>query len=642
MSERIIPGVAFAEDGEGLIGTPSPGAVGVLLVGTACKGPLTPQFFGTDQLPDLLEMYGPPDPYAYKSPVGLEPKAELTLSRSAIEIFTGGPPPGGLWCVRVAESDVVTGVGNAITVSDFSSADTPIASGSVVPASWVVTVDPDASNLAVGDRIVLSSATQPTMDGEYWVKTVTAGTSFEVYPIGDATGFGVTASDVAGQGYSPVADGVIKFTAKYPGQWYNNPQLEYAPFQDVLGQVHGAVDTLRIKVPSNEFYDSYLEAGTSDKSQNRWYSETIEIQFNELGATARPTIASIVTALNANETISRYWSVVWTGTAGGDEYIDTTVGFVDIFLDADVGGTNWAASETAVVAVTAVRSALSLLSVKTGRILVIGGCDESVLSGGYITEGITHVKAASITGADQERIFIFGTGNYSTEALLVAAFEASPYPSGEERVVHVTPGINVANPYFGKIYGDDGASAPNTIADINETVDYSGGYAAARVAGVVASFAPDDTALNKGVGATELEYEFARSTLKRAINKSFTVLAKGLDQSFVIRRALTSAGATDPFYQISTRLAVDDIRYALRLTLQGFIGRKNTPRVLQVMNSKAASVMDGYVSREIINTDYEIEVSSTRDQQIIGVVKVLIRFQVVFYIEFIEVNLVLE
>jgi hypothetical protein len=641
MTERIIPGVTFAEDGEGLIGIPSPGAVGVLLVGTACKGPLTPQFFGTDQLPDLIEMYGPPDPYSYKAPVGLEPKAELTLSRSAIEIFTGGPPPGGLWCVRVAESDVVTGIGNAILVSDYSSADTPLASGVVAPTSWVVTVDPTAGPTVAGDRVVLSSATQPTMDGEYWVQSTNGSTSLTVYPVGDALGFGVTASDVAVQGYSPAADGILRFTAKYPGQWYNNPQLEYAPFQDVLGVVHGGVDVLRIKVPSNEFYDSYLKSG-SEKSQNRWYSETIEIQFNELGATGRPAIADIVTALNANETISKYWSVTWTGTAGGDEYIDATSGFTDIFLDADVGGTNWASSETAVVAVTAVRSALSLLLVKAGRILVIGGCDESILSGGYITEGISHVKAASITGADQERIFVFGTGNYSTEALLIAAFEASPYPSGEERVVHVTPGVVVANTYFGKIYGDDGASAPNTIADINETVDLSGGYAAARVAGVLASFAPDDTGLNKGVGATELEYEFARSTLKRAINKSFTVLAKGFDGSFVIRRALTSAGATDPFYQISTRLAVDDIRYALRSVLQGFIGRKNTPRVLQTMNSKAVSVMDGYVSREIINADYEIEVSSTRDQQIIGVVKVLIRFQVVFYIEFIEVNLILE
>ena len=54
MSERTIPGMSFSENAIGLSGTPNPGSVGVIIVGTACKGPTTPQFFGSAEKEKFL------------------------------------------------------------------------------------------------------------------------------------------------------------------------------------------------------------------------------------------------------------------------------------------------------------------------------------------------------------------------------------------------------------------------------------------------------------------------------------------------------------------------------------------------------------------------------------------------------------
>jgi len=638
MSERIIPGVSFTEDTAGLIGTPSAGAMGVLLVGTACKGPLTPQYFGAGQLADILNMYGPTDPYKYKNPSGNDPKAELTLVRSAIEIMWAGGPPGGLWICRIAETGAVTSVSQGITVSDYS--DTTgrgaLTNGTVTTSNFTITVS-DTTGYEVGDMLTITSVSQPTLDGNYFVKSL-ASTTLTVYKVGDLSGFSVAASDLAIQGYGPVADGVIRFTAKYPGQWYNNAQFQFAPFQDVLGVEAGAVDTFRIKIPSNQFYDGYIDSTSSTglRSLNRWYYKTVEVQLNQKGGYARKSIADIVTALQGNSDISAYWDVAFTGS-GTDDYIDTTSGsFTDLTLSSDTGGTNWSTDDSAIVSTVAVQSALDQLLTKSGRILIIGGCDETVLSGGYISLGIAHVNTASQNGADNERMFFFGTGNYSTLQELISAFESSPYPSGNGRVAHFDPGYPVANTYYGKIYSN------NSVADSNTTVALSGAYGAARAAGLASVYAPDQSILNKPIGVTSLNFDFDRSTLERSIIARFATFAKSFDGSFVVRRAITSAPDGDPFAQISTRLAVDDIRYNIRLALQNFIGQKNTARVRQIMNDKLASVMDGYVNRQIVETGYQSEITATRDQEIIGVVKVILIFKVVFYIEFIEVELVLE
>ncbi len=234
-------------------------------------------------------------------------------------------------------------------------------------------------------------------------------------------------------------------------------------------------------------------------------------------------------------------------------------------------------------------------------------------------------------------MFVTGTGNYSSEAALITAGESSPYPLAQERAISVAPGVKSSNTFFDKNYGVDFASAK----DPDVTINLSGGYAAAREAGLAAFFAPDDSTLNKTLGVLGLEHELTRGGIKRLIAKSFTVFAPNFDGSIVVRRALTSAGAGDAFHQIATRMAVDEVRIGLRLAAQPFLGTKNNARIRTILQDNLQSVLNGYVAREIINPGFTLVVTASRDEEIIGVVRVTAQVQVVFYTEFIEIDLIL-
>ena len=68
-------------------------------------------------LTDIINEYGPKDPYKYKNGHANEPKAELTLVRQIEEIYNGATPPGGIWCKRLVESGAVKSVSNSIDIN---------------------------------------------------------------------------------------------------------------------------------------------------------------------------------------------------------------------------------------------------------------------------------------------------------------------------------------------------------------------------------------------------------------------------------------------------------------------------------------------------------------------------------------------
>lgn len=634
MSERIIPGVSFNEIEEGLIGTPTPGAVGVLLVGTACKGPTAePQFFGSDQLQDLITMFGPPDPYKYKNGHANEPPAELTLTRAAIEVFNGGPPPGGLWVMRATETSVVKGIGQGMLIEANDGAEASGADG--IPGAGVKTfTNTAATNFAAagvvaGDLLTISDGNDA---GTYYIKTVATTTLtiedwYDVFTGDTGNTFSVDSFN---------DDGNFVFTAKYAGAWYNNAKMEVVRQANLLGAVDRGLTVVRVQIPSNIFFDSYYSGSPTEKvSGARWYGQTIELEVGTPGATHEPTLAVILAALQANTVLAQYYVISSTTTAGFRA--KATTGFQDLFATGNTGGTNWSADDNSIIVAVSIKAAVDKLLHKDGRVLVIGGCDETVLAGAYITEGVAAARQASQAGVDRERVFVTGTGNYTTEAALVTAVETSPYPLAQERAVPVTPGTKSSNLFFDRNYGFDYVSAK----DPDETIMLSGGYAAARLAGILAFYAPDDSALNKSLGVLGLEHELTRASVKRVIAQSFTILAVNFDNSIVVRRALTSAGVGDAFYQIATRMAVDEIRIGLRLAAQPFLGTKNNARIRSIMQDNLQSVLNGYVAREIINPGFSLSATATRGQEIIGVVKVTAVVQVVFYTEFIEIDLTL-
>lgn len=557
-----IPGVTFIEDGTGLIGTPAAGTMTVLLVGTACKGPTDPQLFDSSQLPEIINMYGPPDPYSYKAPTGDEPPAELTLVRAAIEMFAGGPPPF-IWCIRVANAGVVTGLGKGM-------------------------------------------ATETVV---------------------------------------PVDDGNFIFTAINTGQWYNNFQFRVDRGKDQTGATDTGIDTYFFKVPSEVYYDSFLDGSPTveRRSPYRWYGQTYILEVGVSGGSA-PTLDETETAFQNDDWLAKYFLISKEGTAPVRTK-DTVGVYKDLFstiaegwqtTNESTGGTNWSADDSAIVADADVVITLAKGLKLPARLVVIGGADESVLSAAYIASGLAHAKTASVSGNDNERIFFCGTGNYATEALLVTAIETSPFPLGSERAVVVTPGYKLSNPFLSKQYGE--LTAPEVVT----TITLSGGYAAARIAGLFASRAPNQDSLAQSIGViNDFEFDLSKGSMVRAINAGFTVLAKGFDGSATVRKSMTTAGLGDPFEKIIIRIVIDDIRYALRVLYQNFVGEKNIRRKRRLMQEKSISLLGNYVRADMIDVDFSLIVTATRQQEVDGKVQVDAFIKPVFYIEFIPVNIIL-
>lgn len=632
MSENVIPGVSFNEITEGLLGTPSPGAVGIKLVGTACKGPATAQLFGTDELPKLIEMFGPVDPYHYKDGNASEPVAELTLVRAAKQIYEAGPPPGGLWIQRIQEGIVPKAISNTLVTESFS---TNIDSG----ADGAITIDTKvftSATLTGGGAGDILKITSGNNQGEYLVKSVvtTTITIEDFYE-----DFSETEATLNWSLDTPADDGNIRFTSKYPGQWYNNAQVEVENYVDLAGVANSGLIVFTFYIPSNTFYDSYIDpdAGnaTERRSLFRWYDRVVKVEVGTPNDDVLPTSAEVVTALQANADISALYDIALIAGSDDQERIkDYTKG--DLLSGTDIGGANWSSDDTAIPVAASITTALALLINKDARMAVIAGADEGLT--GYQQAGIAFAKTSSLAGQDREIVFFTGMNNYSTADLLTKAMAASPYPLNEQRTVQVTPGGKIANIYYNKNYGIDYGSA----VDSNTQDSLSGGYMAARVAGLTAVYTPDESPLWKNLGLADLEFDLTRTQQKIAINKSFFTLAKAPNGSSIVKRAITSSGAGAAFFQLSTRLIVDELRYALRLAGLLFIGKKNTDRVRKIMEEKLKSVANGYVSREIILDDYTLAVSATRDQQILGEVKISFAFKVVFFMEFIKFDLILE
>lgn len=553
MSERVLPGVSIVEVTEGLTGIPAVGLVAAKLVGTACKGPLTAQFFGPAEVSKFRKMYGPADPYQYSLSTTTNPAMELTLVRAGKMLF-GSAPPGGIWVCRAAASDVETAIANAVI-----------------------------------------SGTQ----------------------------------------------GNIKFTAKEAGAWYNNFEYKHILNENSLGETVTESNTLWLYVPSYDSFDSSVDTSkiTARISANIFQSMEMGFEYNAQtsGSTATPTdFVNQWTSVN-NTILSALFDVVETGTM--ETTIDSQTSYTSIFTSGDTGGSNWSGGtqpDEAVYSTGDVSSALELLRNKEARLTLIAGASEATNHTGQIAIGQAHVGVAS--QEDVEQLYVCGVDNYASQDTMVAAIlTAAQLNLADARVIKVAPGIITANPYL-----DKGSTTAWAISTINTDTELtlSGGYAASIVAGIIAQQVPDQSPMNKSAAISSLEYEFTLTNKKQLIRDEFFLLVS--DNGHRTLLDLTTAGAGDPFEHVSTRMAVDDVKRAVRLAGQPFIGKKNNARIRSIMKRNLEEVLNGYVKREIINPEWSLAVESSRNEQILGVVTVTMIIQVVFYIKFIEVTLVLE
>jgi len=548
MSERVIPGTSIREVSEGLISVPPVGAIAAKLVGTACKGPTTPQYFAPSDVQKFLETYGPADPIQYSTSTGTNPPVELTLSRAGQLLFSAAPP-GGFWACR-AETGSVEAVGAAITAQ-------------------------------------------------------TAG-------------------------------GLI-FTAKESGAWYNNFQWYHKFNEDDGGVSVTDVNTLWMLVPSTQQFDSSIDTSqtTARISANVFTSEWKPFEYYSTSGTTA-TIAEFVSQWteSRNASLNQYWSVASTGTG---TLISAQTTATNLLTSQDTGGTNFSTNDQAAITTAPISAALELLRAKEARITIIAGASENSDFSGMIAVGQAHVGNAS--KENYEQMYICGCDNYASQDTMVTnILTVSDLNLADERVIKVAPGIKQGNPYKGQ-----GTYTDWLMSEVYDD-DYiypSGGYAAALVAGVICQNIPDESPLKKSVpGIVGLEFDITRSNQKQLIRDGFLVLVN--DVGYVIQRAITTAAEGEAFYQIATRMAVDDIKRAIRAAGRPFIGKKINNRIMSILKRNLDSVLKGYARREIISSSYELSVTSTREQQIAGVVAVTMRIMPIFYIEFIEVDLILE
>lgn len=548
MSERILPGVTISEVTEGLIAPRLPGSVNCKLVGTACKGPMTPQFFGADEHDKFRDTYGPSDPYQMAAQAGTNPAEELSLRRAGDLMFAGmslQAGAGGVWACRV---------------------------GGATPVQSVL----------------------------------------------------------AGINHDGAATELVLMTAVEPGAWYNNVKYKHMVNKDADGGTYNGNNIFTLELPSNDKFDSENDT-TNNRSNYQFYAGdeyVLEYQSATAGTTA--VIGDFIDAWNASAG-SRWFLASTTNASSTGTYTEQVAATYVSEETYSTPGTNWSANDQAVSGATANAAALDEMRGYDARLSVIAGADESSM----VTEGRTHVGNES--GNQREQVFICGVAaNTNQDTLVTSAITASGLNFQDERVVKVVPGIKLNNPYESNTATEwvDNAVTSDT------QVTLPGSYAAAHVAGLMACWIPDQSPMNKSISYPTLEHNFTRANKKKLVTNDFFVLV-GTPSAKTLRD-LTTAGNASAFYHVSTRVVVDEIKMAMRSAGNPFIGLKNIPRIRATLTKNLEYVLQEYTRREIINGNWQLSVTASRTEQILGVVTVVMVIQTVFFIEFIEVTLVLE
>ena len=190
-----------------------------------------------------------------------------------------------------------------------------------------------------------------------------------------------------------------------------------------------------------------------------------------------------------------------------------------------------------------------------------------------------------------------------------------------DRIVLVAPGYFIFNP-----------------ADPTNDVALPGTYMAGPVAALISSLAPHISPTNKvlpGVTRVTSRYSYAeRISLVQA-----RILALEQRSGIRVVRGLTTDDGG--FTQVTTRRIVDFAKAGIRQVSNAFIGRLNNERVRAAL----FSAIDGFLTGMRVDeqlTDYRLDVSATRRDEIEGRAIVNVLLQPTFSIDFVAVTIVLQ
>lgn len=191
----------------------------------------------------------------------------------------------------------------------------------------------------------------------------------------------------------------------------------------------------------------------------------------------------------------------------------------------------------------------------------------------------------------------------------------------DARLILAAPGYFIFNP----------AAAETPLA-------LPGHYIAGPVAALVSSLSPQTSPTNKvlpGVGALTQRFSYAER-LGLVGNRILVLEARNGIR--VVRGLTTDDGG---FTQITTRRIVDFAKAGIRQISNPFIGRLNNARVRAALQS----AIDGFLTTMRVDeqlTDYRLEVTATRRDEIEGRAIVNVLMQPTFSIDFVAVTIVLQ
>ena len=319
----------------------------------------------------------------------------------------------------------------------------------------------------------------------------------------------------------------------------------------------------------------------------------------------------VYTVVSGNDLVADLNQVVggsaWvTATAGANasELPSTTGGF-----GAFGSGTNTAGADGADASDTDYKYGLDVLSNEPAHIIVAAGKDDS-----FGDELDAHCQAASTDAIRRDRIAVVGS------ALGATLDTIRGHNQDSDRLILVAPGVQV------------------TDAPSGETVTLPGAYAAAAIAGLLASKSPHISLTNKTIFVGGLEKRFTNPELSQLVQAR--VLALEARQGFRIVKGITTATFT-AFAQITTRRIVDYAKFGVRSAASSYIGRLNNERVRAALKSTITGFLDEMVSDEML-VSYDLDVTATREEERRGIVQVTMVLRPVFSIDFIKVTMFLE
>jgi hypothetical protein len=290
--------------------------------------------------------------------------------------------------------------------------------------------------------------------------------------------------------------------------------------------------------------------------------------------------------------------------ANSGEILSTTTDFGAFGTGGNTNGNNGADATS-----TDYKDGLDLLMNEDAHIIIAAGQTDS-----FGDELNSHCQTASSDAIRRDRIGVVGS------ALGAELDTIRGHNLDSDRVIYVAPGLRVTDAASGK------------------EVTLPGAYAAAAIAGLLASYSPHISPTNKPLSVGGLERKYTNAELTQLVQSR--VLALEQRQGFRILKGITTSTNT-AWHQITTRRIVDFAKFGVRSAANPYIGLLNNERVRGALRSTVAAFLNQMVLDEML-VSFDLTVSATREEERQGIVQVTMVLRPVFSIDFIKVTMFLE